>query len=79
MKYNRDSKYLKLLGKRIKSIREDQEISQAQLAFESGVRINQIGRIERGEINTGISTLLAISEALDIQITELVNVKHKKK
>jgi len=79
VKYNRDSKYLKLLGKRIKSIREDQEISQAQLAFESGVRINQIGRIERGEINTGISTLLAISEALDIQITELVNVKHKKK
>lgn len=73
MKYNRDEKLLRLIGKRIRELRQKQGISQSQLAFESGIRINQIGRIERGEINTGISTLLSVAKALDVPIKELFN------
>lgn len=73
--YIRNSKAITLLGKRIKNLREEQGISQSQLAFESEIPRNQVGRIERGEINTSISTLFAISKALNISITELVKIE----
>ena len=78
MKYVRNDKFIKLVGKKIQSIRKAQKISQAQLSFESGIRINQVGRIERGEINTSISTLIAIAEALNTHVKELVDVDYRK-
>lgn len=73
MKYQRNDKILLLLGKRIKTLRKIQGISQNQLAFESGIRINQIGRIERGEINTSITSLFSIAFALNVNPAELIN------
>lgn len=67
----KDRKVLKLIGKRIRNLRDEAGISQAQLAFEAGIPRFQVSRIERGEINTGILNLMAISKALDIQIKEL--------
>lgn len=59
------------IGRTIRTIREQQNISQAQLAFEAGIPRNQISRIERGEINTTIRTLHAISMALNIRMQEI--------
>ena len=70
MKYIRDEKSIKRLGKKIKALRMKQEISQSQLAFEANIPRNQIGRIERGEINTSISTVLSIAKALEINPKE---------
>ncbi len=41
------------------------------LAYESGIELRQIGRIERGEINTGLSTIALIAETLKIEVKEL--------
>ncbi len=71
MGYFRHHKGLVRLGKRIKEIRRQQKISQDQLAFESGISKNQISRIERGDINTGISTLFILAEVLDVPIKDL--------
>ena len=73
-------KNLKLFGKHLRELRKAQNMSQAQLAFESNIFINQIGRIERGEINTNISYLFALAQALDIEPKELLNFKipHRK-
>lgn len=57
---------IKLIGKRIKEIRMKQGISQNQLAFEIEKPRSQVGRIERGEINTSITTVLSICKALNI-------------
>jgi transcriptional regulator with XRE-family HTH domain len=73
MKYIRDAKGLKQFGKRLRELREKYKISQDQLAFESGISANQIRRIEKGEINTGISTILAIAKALEIHPKELLD------
>ncbi|MCC6690447.1 MAG: helix-turn-helix transcriptional regulator [Bacteroidia bacterium] len=54
------------IGKRIKRLRIEQGISQAQLAFEANIPRVQVGRIERGELNFTVSTLLAISAALNV-------------
>lgn len=71
MNYTRNQKYINRLGRNIKSIRKKQGVSQSQIAYESGLSTNQIGRIERGEINTSISQLLAIADALGIPLYEL--------
>ena len=71
MKYIRNDKALKKLGKRIRFLRKEQNISQSQLSFEANVRINQIGRIERGEINTSVSTIVAIADALNVKAKDL--------
>ena len=73
VKYQRNDRIILLLGKRIRATRVKQGISQNQLAFESGIRINQIGRIERGEINTSISVIFAIAKALNLKPHDLIN------
>ena len=75
MKYHRNDTAIILLGKRIKKLRISQGISQSQLAFECGIRINQIGRIERGEINTSITSIFAIAKALHVQPHDLINLE----
>ncbi len=74
MKYQRDIEFIKLIGNRIREIRIKQGISQAQLAYESGIRINQIGRIERGEINTSVTSIYAISKALNVNPCDLIKI-----
>ena len=69
--YYRDEKFIKKFGLRLKEIRKAKKISQEKLALETGFELSQIGRIERGEINTSISHVAAISKALKINPTEL--------
>ncbi len=59
------------LGKKIRELRKEQGISQAQLAFESGVRREAITHIERGEQNATTDTLYSIAEALGIHIQQM--------
>ncbi len=73
MKYTRKKKVIKKLGAQIKKYRQEQDITQAQLAYESKLPINQIGRIERGEVNTSVSQVVAIAEALDIKLSDMFN------
>ena len=44
------------------------------LANDSNIPINQIGRIERAEINTSLITIYKISKALEIDVKELIKV-----
>ncbi|UII76889.1 helix-turn-helix domain-containing protein [Flagellimonas sp. HMM57] len=67
----RDDNYLKSLGKRIKDIRTQKNISTYELSYESNVSRSQINSIEKGTINTTISTLKAIATALDIELKDL--------
>ncbi|MEI9911753.1 MAG: helix-turn-helix transcriptional regulator [Bacteroidota bacterium] len=41
-------------------------VSQEKLALETGFELSQIGRIERGEINTSISHVAAIAKVLKV-------------
>ena len=75
MRTAKNQKRLKALGAQIRLLRKGQNISQAQLAFETNVSRLQIGRIERGEINCGITNLFDIADALGIDTKELLNFK----
>ncbi len=71
MGYSRHNKGLIQFGSKIKEIRRLQKISQDQLSFESGISKNQISRIERGEINTGLSTIIILADALNVSLKDL--------
>jgi len=45
--------------------------SQEELCFKAGLSKNQIGNIERGEVNLTLTTTVAIANALDMSISEL--------
>ncbi len=42
-----------------------------ELANEAEIEYRQLGRIERGEINTSVLSLLRLSECLKVPITDL--------
>ena len=73
VKSKANRRLLKALGKRVYGLRKKQAISQAQLAFESGMHREQIGRIELGKQNSSISTLESIADALGIRLNELLD------
>lgn len=52
-------------------------LSQEDLANDADIPINQIGRIERGEVNPSLSTLDAIAKAVDLKLHDLLNFFQK--
>jgi transcriptional regulator with XRE-family HTH domain len=70
-----DKIFLISFGKRLKQLRKQKGISQAQLAFEANIEISQISRIERGLINTTIANVKLISKILEIPLPEFFIVE----
>ena len=66
-----DKIFLVAFGENLKKIREEKNITQAQLAIDCDFDVSVISRIERGVVNTSLSNLKLISKALGIEIKEL--------
>ncbi|MBA3986887.1 MAG: helix-turn-helix transcriptional regulator [Flavobacteriales bacterium] len=64
-------KYLIEFGKHLIILRTSKGLSKENLANEAKIPINQVGRIERGEISTSTTTLFAIPKVKNISIKEL--------
>ncbi len=62
------------LGTRIKAIRCEKGLTQAQLAADIDIEISQISRIERGVINTSIGNLYNLSIALNVKLSEIFRI-----
>ena len=67
--------YLKKLGNNIRRIRKEKGYSMEALCNQFDLDYKQLGRIERGEINTSVIGLLKIAESLDIEIIEIFKFK----
>ncbi|SHM69120.1 helix-turn-helix domain-containing protein [Flavobacterium chilense] len=59
------------LGIHVRQLREKKGMSQQDLADDCSITQNQVGRIERAEINTTVKTLIKIANALDVEPKEL--------
>ena len=62
------------LGKRIKALREMKGISQKELASMCVFEKSNMSRLEAGRTNPTVVTLLKISDALSVDLPDLVNV-----
>ena len=68
---NRDIEALRRFGDNLRKIRLDKNLSQQQLALEADLSKNQIGNIERGEVNITLSSIMAIAKTLKIPAKDL--------
>jgi len=67
----KDESFVIEFGKNLRYLRISKGLSQENLANDANIPINQVGRIERGEINTTITTIRAIAQALQIPTSDL--------
>jgi transcriptional regulator with XRE-family HTH domain len=58
------------LGRAVRTLRRDRDLSQEALAARAGLHPNQVGRLERGT-NVQVGTLLAIVDGLGVGLAEL--------
>ncbi len=68
---NDEIELIKSVGEKIRHKRIELNLSQETLSFDANIPRNQIGRIERGEINTSINTIHKICKALKIEVKDL--------
>lgn len=60
-----------MVGQNLRRLRKARGFTMEGLAHEADMEYRQLGRIERGEINTSILSLLRVCEALHVEISEL--------
>ena len=70
MEETREKAFLILVGRNVRRVRKEKNISMETLAHEADIEYRQLGRIERGEINTGILSLYVIADILRVNINE---------
>ncbi len=68
MKTPKNEELLKMIGANVRRIRTENNITMESLSFESGIEYRQIGRIERGEVNTTVMSLFRIAKVLNTDI-----------
>lgn len=67
MRKYQNKNFIKNFGINLRAIRKKKEITQERLCELTGLALSQIGRIERGEINTSIEKVKTIADALEIE------------
>lgn len=68
-----------LIGLRIKELRRSAGMSQEMLAEQMGISPKYLSSIERGKENPTLDTFIKLSNALNIDISELFNCSHEGK
>jgi XRE family transcriptional regulator, regulator of sulfur utilization len=65
--------YRRILGENIRTERKRAGLSQEKLAEKSELHPVYLGRVERGEENVSIDSLMRIAKAMKLSIQDLVS------
>ena len=68
-----------VFGNRVKELRNSLLVSQVELSEKSGIERAQISKIEKGKVNVTLETIEKISRALDVPISNLMNITIEEK
>lgn len=63
-----------IVGRNVRRFRQARGITQEQLAFEAGLDLTYVGGIERGRRNPSLVVMARISDALRVELAELVSI-----
>ena len=63
----------KRMGARIKTLREQQGLSQRKLALMIGSNQTHIWQIENGTVNVGLDLLCRLADALEVNVRDLID------
>lgn len=67
-----DYDILKIVGRRVRDLRKQRDLSQEQLGELAGVHFTYIGKIERAEKNISLLSLDKVARALNVTIFDLI-------
>jgi transcriptional regulator with XRE-family HTH domain len=62
-----------VLGKNVRRLRQQQGLTQEQLAFEAEIDLTYMGGIERGRRNPSLLVMARIADALSVPLTKLLS------
>lgn len=68
-----EKEVLILFGKKVRELRNNQQLSQELLAEKSGLHRNYIGMVERGERNPSLININKLAKALNVSLSEIFN------
>jgi transcriptional regulator with XRE-family HTH domain len=71
MKAGEDKETLKTFGSNLKRIRKRKGLSLRALSYECSIDFSDIGKIERGEVNVTLLTIVQLAKALQVPAEEL--------
>ena len=66
-----DDEGIRAFAIQLKKVRLREGLTQNQLAFESGLSLSQIARIETARINPTLSTVFVIARTLNVKLSDL--------
>lgn len=67
-------KYLENLGIKIKRLRKDKKLTLSALCYKNGLEPSTISRVEKAQVDVKISTLIKIAKALEIKLSDLIEI-----
>ena len=68
----RNEELLKKFGEHVRQLRLAKGVTQEALSYDCDMELSQIHRIEKGKVNTTLSTLEALAKGLNTTISELL-------
>jgi transcriptional regulator with XRE-family HTH domain len=75
----KNQELLKAFGQHLRTLRKKKDISMKHLADLANLEYSQVARIERGIINTTISSAYALANALELPFNKLFEFEVSKK
>ena len=69
--YKHSEEYCKAFGNQLRKVRQGKGLSMRKLGLECDMEYSQLSKIERGLINTTISTVHSLAKALSVHEREL--------
>jgi len=69
-----DDEELRALGRAIRRLRRERELSQEAVAAAAGLHPNQVGRLERATADVYASTILRVVRGLGVPLAELARL-----
>lgn len=67
---NRNEIILKTFGDHLRRLRLERGLSQEKLSLLADISKNQVGNIERGEVNVTLTTSISLAKALNIPLSD---------
>jgi len=64
--------YRKIVGQKIRAYRKQAELSQEKLAEKASLSYKYLGEVERGDVNVSLDSMMRITKALKIKLSDLV-------
>jgi len=65
--------HLRALGRAIRRMRRERDLSQEAVAAAAGVHPNQVGRLERGTADVYTSTMLRVVAGIGVSLSDVAH------